>query len=62
MTRERTRGKPRAPGRQQPGLCEEGLLVLDTGRGQQRALEELVATARQIQTAIEKASGWAVRK
>jgi MoxR-like ATPase len=53
MTRERTRGKPRAPVRQQPGLCEEGLLVLDTGRGQQRALEELVATARQIQTAIE---------
>jgi MoxR-like ATPase len=29
------------------------LLVLDTGRGQQRALDELVATARQIGTAVE---------
>jgi MoxR-like ATPase len=35
-----------------PGLIEEGLLVLDTGRGQ-RALDDLVATAHQIGTAVE---------
>ncbi len=36
-----------------PVLFEEDLLVLDTGRGQQRALDDLVATARQIGTAVE---------
>src|ERR1700678_3514627 len=37
----------------QPGLFLEGFLVLDTGRGQQRALDDLVATAHQIGTAVE---------
>jgi MoxR-like ATPase len=36
-----------------PGLFQEGFLVLDTGRGQQRALDDLVATAHQIGTAVE---------
>jgi MoxR-like ATPase len=35
-----------------PGLFQEGFLVLDTGRGQ-RALDDLVATAHQIGTAVE---------
>src|ERR1700751_1210375 len=32
---------------------EEGLLVLDTGRGRERTLEDLVATAQKIATAVE---------
>jgi MoxR-like ATPase len=36
-----------------PGPIEEGLLVLDTGRGRERTLEDLVATAKKIATAIE---------
>ena len=35
------------------GLFEEGLLVLDTGRGQQLALDDLVATALRVGTAVE---------
>jgi MoxR-like ATPase len=36
-----------------PGPIEEGLLVLDTGRGRERTLEDLVATAQKIATAVE---------
>ena len=36
-----------------PGPSEEGLLVLDTGRGHERTLEDLVATALKIATAVE---------
>jgi MoxR-like ATPase len=36
-----------------PGPIEEGLLVLDTGRGRERTLEDLVATAKKIATAVE---------
>ncbi len=36
-----------------PGPIEEGHLVLDTGRGRERTLEDLVATAKKIATAVE---------
>ena len=43
----------RSPAPARPGLFGEGFLVLDTGRGQQRELDDLVATAQRIGTAIQ---------
>jgi len=36
-----------------PGLARRACLVLDTGRGHQRALDDLVAIARQVGSAVE---------